>query len=213
MTVPLSWMKRDTPVWGLFGFICRFCVQIVAGYSIRETDDTQEDPKMAVNLSSISVDMALSMAIQFEKDAANIYKRVQGMVRNFILKDKLSFLMKEEKRHQKILLELFGKMYPGHSPDKAGRSIAPDLNVHVDEDSTVPDLLEMAMNAEKEAEEFYDELADEVEERGVQEILRYLASMEHGHYFLLKGELDLCRREEQYYSRDEFEFDMVHIGP
>ena len=37
--------------------------------------------------------------------------------------------------------------------------------------------------------------------------------MEHGHYALLKGEYDLCMRDEEYYQRGDFQYDMVHIGP
>jgi len=69
------------------------------------------------------------------------------------------------------------------------------------------------MDAEKISEEFYDALSQNVEERGLQEILQYLASMEHGHYFLLKGEYELCLKDEAYYDREDFQYDMVHIGP
>ena len=66
---------------------------------------------------------------------------------------------------------------------------------------------------EKAAEEFYDQIADDVEERGIQDLLRYLASVEHGHYFLLKGEYELSMKDEAYMEREDFQYDMVHIGP
>ena len=95
----------------------------------------------------------------------------------------------------------------------ADKSVYPSLSIALKESTSVPDLLELAMQAEKASEEFYDQLSEETEERGVQEILQYLASMEHSHYFLLKGEYDLCVRDESYYERDDFHTDMVHIGP
>ena len=69
------------------------------------------------------------------------------------------------------------------------------------------------MEAEKVFEEFYDQLSEEVEERGAQEILQYLSSMEHSHYALLKGEYDLALNDEDYLDRGDFQYDMVHIGP
>ena len=93
------------------------------------------------------------------------------------------------------------------------KSLVPRLSLALKETETVPDLLEIAIDAEKKSEEFYDNLSQEVIDRGAQEILQYLASMEHGHYSLLKGEYELCIRDEQYYERGDFQYDMVHIGP
>jgi rubrerythrin len=98
-------------------------------------------------------------------------------------------------------------------PEDPVKSLLPKLGLSLKEENSVPDLLELAMQAEKVSEEFYDNLSEEVEERGVQEILQYLSRMEHGHYALLKGEYDLCVRDELYYQRDDFQYDMVHIGP
>jgi rubrerythrin len=162
---------------------------------------------------NLSVDKALSVAIQSEFAAEALYKALMKKVKNFVLKDKLKFLAAEEKKHEQILMKLFEKMFPGDTPSKAEKTLMPKLQLAVKENASVPDLLEMAMEAEKISEEFYDELSQEVEDRTALEILQYLASIEHGHYFLLKGEYDLCMRDETYYDRDEFSVDMVHVGP
>lgn len=167
---------------------------------------------MSIDVSLLSMDKALSMAIASEAEAEKVYGKLQKTVKNFILKDKLKFLSSEEKRHQKLLRELFRKVFPGREPSKKERSLAPRLSLALQENSAVPDLLELALDAEKTSEEFYDNLSQNVEERGVREILQYLASMEHGHYFLLKGEYDLCMRDESYYDREDFQYDMVHVG-
>jgi rubrerythrin len=134
-------------------------------------------------------------------------------VKNFVLKDKLHFLVNEEKKHQKLVRELFRKMFPGKEPVDSGKSIVPRLSIALTEELSVTDLLETAMESEKITEEFYDQLIETVEGRGVQEILQYLASMEHSHYFLLKGEYDLAMHDEMYTQREEFQYDMVHVGP
>ena len=162
---------------------------------------------------NLSVEKAMSVAIQSEFAAEAVYKALMKKVKNFVLKDKLKFLSAEEKKHEQILTKLFEKMFPGEILPKEEKILMPRLQLAIKEDTPVPDLLEMAMEAEKISEEFYDELSQEVEDRTAQEILQYLASMEHGHYFLLKGEYDLCKNDETYYDRDEFSVDMVHVGP
>lgn len=169
---------------------------------------------MMIDVSSLSVEKALQMALKSEIESEEIYKKLKSMVNNFILKDKLKFLASEEKKHQKILEDLYQKMFKGNECSAAEKSFFPRLSIVLKEEkSSVIDLLESAMEAEKVSEEFYDDLSEEVEERSVQEILQYLTSMEHGHYSLLKGEYDLCVRDEAYYERDDFQYDMVHVGP
>ena len=162
---------------------------------------------------NLSVEKAMAIAVQSESAAEAVYKALMKKVKNFVLKDKLKFLASEEKKHEQILTKLFEQMFPGESISKEEKILMPRLQLAIKEETAVPDLLEMAMEAEKISEEFYDELSQEVEDRTAQEILQYLASMEHGHYFLLKGEYDLCMNDETYYDRDEFSVDMVHVGP
>lgn len=168
---------------------------------------------MKVDIASLNLEQALSMALKSEEEAGAVYKKLKGLVQNFVMKDKLQFLISEEKKHQKIIGSLFEKMFPGKKPVKVDRSLLPRLTLTLKEDTSVPELLELAMEAEKISEEFYDQYSEEVEERGIQEIFQYLSRMEHGHYALLKGEYDLCMHDEQYYQRGDFQYDMVHIGP
>lgn len=168
---------------------------------------------MDTDFSSIDVQEALKTAIKSEIEAEDVYKKLKDMVSNFVIKDKLDFLISEEKKHQQVVRKLYAKMFSEEEPPLPEKSLAPRLTLALKETETVPDLLEVAVDAEKKSEEFYDALSQEVTDRGAQEILQYLASMEHGHYSLLKGEYELCKRDEQYYERGDFQYDMVHIGP
>ena len=165
------------------------------------------------DFSSIDVQEALATAIKSEIEAEDVYKKLKDMVSNFVIKDKLDFLISEEKKHQQLVRKLYEKMFSETDPVLPEKSLTPRLTLALKETETVPDLLEVAIDAEKKSEEFYDALSQEVADRGAQEILQYLASMEHGHYSLLKGEYELCIRDEQYYERGDFQYDMVHIGP
>ncbi len=166
-----------------------------------------------INVSLLGIDEALSIALKAEKEAAGVYEKLRNMINNFVMRQKLDFLIQEEKKHQEIIENLFQKLFPNKKPMENVPDLAPRLILTLEEEAGVLDLLEQAMEAEKIFEEFYDELSEEVEERGVQEILSYLSNMEHGHYALLKGEYDLCSNDEQYYQRGDFQYDMVHIGP
>ncbi|HDQ45147.1 MAG TPA: hypothetical protein ENN17_06590 [bacterium] len=168
---------------------------------------------MALDVTTLTVEQALAISMNSEIDSERVYRKLGEMVHNFVLREKMAFLISEEKKHQKIIRALFDKLAPNLEMKLTEQRIYPGLNLVVEESATVTDLLEAAMEAEKAAEEFFDALSQEAEERGVQEILQYLASMEHSHYFLLKGEYDLCMRDESYYEREDFQFDMVHIGP
>ncbi len=168
---------------------------------------------MSIDIRSASEDVILSRALQSERDAAALYKKLKQTVKNFVMKEKLQFLVTEEKRHAKMIEALLEKLFPGREPMKGEKSLLPRLTLALTEDMTVPDMLELAMEAEQVSEEVYDALSQEADERGAQEIFQYLASMEHGHYSLLKGEFDLCMKDEMYYQRDDFQYDMVHIGP
>ena len=168
---------------------------------------------MALDVTSLTIEQALAISMNSEIDSERVYKKLEEKVHNFVLKEKMAFLISEEKKHQKIIRALFDRLAPNQEMKLSEQRIYPGLHIAMEETASVIDLLELAMDAEKAAEEFYDRLSQEAEERGVQEILQYLASMEHSHYFLLKGEYDLCMRDESYYERDDFQYDMVHIGP
>ena len=168
---------------------------------------------MTIDIGSLSLEQSLNMALKAEKESESVYSNLKKIVNNFVMKDKLQFLISEEKKHQKVITALFERLFQGKQPNPKVKSLAPKISLMLKEDNSVIDLLELAMETEKMFEEFYDSLSQEVDERGVQEILQYLAIMEHGHYSLIKGEYDLCARDEEYYSRGEFQYDMVHIGP
>ncbi len=168
---------------------------------------------MIVDFSSLSVDKALSMALKSEQEAGALYQKLHGLVNNFVMKDKLLFLIGEEEKHQKMIQSLYGKMFPSQTSAHVEKSLIPRVTISLEDETSVPDLLELAMEAEKTFEEFYDRMSEEVEERGAVEILQYLSSMELGHYALIKGEYDLCMRDETYYTRGDFQYDMVRIGP
>lgn len=121
---------------------------------------------MTIDVSSLTVEQALGMALKSEVESADVYKKLKKVVKNVVMRDKLQFLIGEEKKHQKVVEELFHKMFPDKKIVDSGKSLVPRLSVALGEENSVVDLLELAMEAEKMFEEFYENLSEEVEERG-----------------------------------------------
>jgi rubrerythrin len=165
------------------------------------------------NIDSMGLDKALAMALKSEKDAEAAYEKLLSAVKNAAMKEKLRFLVQDEKKHQALLEAIFLRRFPGRTAAPDEKSPYPKLRLVLEEESTVLDLLETAIEAEKASEEFYDAMSQEVEGKVLQDLFHYLSDMEHGHYFLLKGEYDLAQQDESYFDRGGFEYDMVHIGP
>lgn len=168
---------------------------------------------MSINVSTLSFEKALALALFAEYDSETIYTKLLGLVQNFVMQDKLKFLIEEEKKHQRMLESMYRKLFPDNQLVRPEFKAIPDLVFNVTDKNNVVELLEMAMQAEKRFEELYDSLSGETDDASVSQLFHYLSGMEHGHYFLVKGEYELCLENEMYYQRDDFEFDMVHIGP
>jgi rubrerythrin len=72
-----------------------------------------------------------------------------------------------------------------------------EFEVNVDlpdvDNMSLPDLLQLAMDTEKEAAATYMEMADEEENERSAAFLEYLAEFEEGHYDILAAELEKIR--------------------
>lgn len=157
----------------------------------------------------------LAVAIRSEIEAADVYLKLQGRVKSTLLKEKLKFLISEEKKHRKILERIYSQRYPDQKLNIPEKSFLPPLEMTFDEKSSVLDLFNVALEAEKLFEDFYREAAEKAEDESSQRILKYLSRVERSHFFMIKSEVDLLEKFPEYYDVEEFHFglDMVHIGP
>ena len=129
-------------------------------------------------------------AIKNEIIAYETYKNMAEKLDNPFLRVKLEFLAKEEEVHRRFLEGLFHDMFPSEVielPDIP--SLVPDLD-GINESSTAKEIFKRAMEAELKAADFYRELVEKTSQEEVRKMLRYLASMEMGHYKLLEIELE-----------------------
>ncbi|MBN2017249.1 MAG: ferritin family protein [Candidatus Cloacimonetes bacterium] len=150
-------------------------------------------------------------ALKSEMDSKNVYNSLAQSVKNFMLKDKLEFLAVEEQKHYDFFKILWEEAFPDEDIALPNENPVPLPEIEFDpEDIRFSDVFQQAMDAEKAAHYFYLSLANRFKmDEELSRRLKYIASMEMGHYRLLEIEKQQAEEFEMY---DE-EFEMMHVGP
>lgn len=166
------------------------------------------DPKL-------SPDKVLAVAMRSELQAIDVYSKLQGKVKNEILKQKLKFLIYEEKKHKRILERLFSQKFPERKLLIPEKSFLPSIKVSLQGKNAVLKLFQAALRAEKMSQDFYKEAGEKAKDKESQRILAYLSRVERSHYFMIKSEIDLLEKFPDYYDVEEFHLgqDLMHVGP
>lgn len=154
-------------------------------------------------------DMVLS-AIKSEIESKAIYGMLADHVENAFIKEKFMYLAEEEEKHRHFLEELYKKQFAGKTPVIPDETPVPLPNIDIrGGDQKISEILEMSMEAERAAKDFYVALAKQFDsEPETRRTLEYFAQMEWGHYKLLEIERDAALNFENY---DEY-WPMMHIG-
>jgi rubrerythrin len=130
----------------------------------------------------------LSIAIKSEIDAVKLYTRMKEKVNSEDLKEKMDFLISQEHKHEQILTEVYEKKFPEVKLALPPASIVPMIDEVLSRDSTLKELFDAGMKAEKMAEKFYNDLARKTNDQRARSILLYMANMEQSHYAILEAE-------------------------
>jgi rubrerythrin len=164
-----------------------------------------------MDLSKYTLEDVVVSAIKSEIDSREVYSKIGDRVKNFMLKERMEFLAREEEKHREFLVSLYKKNFPGKEPEIPDVTPVPLPVIEIgDENTPLSDVLESAMNAEKVANEFYTSMAGLFEkDADTNKMLKYLASMEMGHYKLLEIEKKNAL-EFEYYDQV---WPMMHAGP
>jgi len=153
----------------------------------------------------------LLAALKAEIDSKTFYEGLSSRVKNFLLKDRLRFLAGEEEKHRRYFQSLLEEKFPGEEivPPPSTPVPLPSLELP-SEEVPLSEVLWQAMQAEKAAEEFYTQLAEQfAPESQEKKMLIYIAAMERGHYRLLDQEREIALRFEEA----DFAWPMTHLGP
>ena len=164
-----------------------------------------------MNIDKYSKKDLLLTALKSEKDSKNVYHDLAVRVKNFMLKDKLVFLSTEEQKHYDFISNLWKEEFPAEKIILPDKTAVPLPEIIIDsEELRFSDIFLHAMNAEKAAHYFYLSLANKFKmDEDLSRRLKYIASMEMGHYRLLELEKEQAEEYEKY----DVEFDMMHVGP
>jgi rubrerythrin len=157
----------------------------------------------------------LAVAIRAEIEAADFYAGLLDKVKNILLQQKLKFLVTEEKKHRQILERLHRQRFPEVGLKIPEKAAGPKIPAAWSEKATILDLFKTALEAERQAEQYYKDARGVVDDAGSRKMLEYLSRVERSHYFLIKSEIDLLSRFPDYYDAEDFHLgmDLFHIGP
>ncbi len=155
-----------------------------------------------VSLAREPVRRLLGYAVRAEIDSRRIYMQLAKRVKNPLLKEKFLVLAFEEKKHKKVLENLFESLYRGEKL-QVPESVSPKLLpvVHLKRSSSLVDILYQAMQAEKSAQDFYAGLARKIRPPQ-KKILEYLSQVERSHHFMLRSEYAMAQQFEDYGESD-----------
>jgi rubrerythrin len=95
----------------------------------------------------------------------------------------------QEEEHEEKLRSTFDDFFPDEEiplPQRSGIEIPENVS----RETTPREIIEKAIEAERDSEEFYRELIDEFEDKEVQNLLGFLASVEREHSEILRDELN-----------------------
>jgi rubrerythrin len=164
-----------------------------------------------MDLRKYTLEDLLLAALKSESESNNIYTKMAEQVKNGLLKDKLNFLASEEQKHQAFIEQVYKAKFPKKKIliPKTTPVPLPPL-VLPDEETSLSTLLKSAMQAEKSAYEFYQELSKQfTKDEKIRNTLSYFADMELQHYKILEIEKESMDRFEEA----DVYWDMVHVGP
>jgi rubrerythrin len=172
-----------------------------------------EGNDMSTNGDFTTVEI-LSIAIRSEIEAAELYQRMKEKTENRTLQEKFDFLIAQENKHQQILEEAYGDMFPRVDLKIPANSPVPSIRDVLEGDHSLKQLFDVAMEGEKRAENFYKDLAKKVNNPNTKSLLNYMANMERSHYVLLEVEYKQMERGEELESDDILTGErLMNLGP
>ena len=158
------------------------------------------------SLTAIEV---LGLAIAQEVQAHKRYKLFAQRVNNPLVKEKFISLANEEKAHREMLYKMLQK-YSGEEKPPLPKN-APRLNEDEELNLSLPEILELAIKKEQEAQQFYMEAADIAKDPTGKHLLQYLSKFEEGHERALKAEYDSVAKYPRWFDMDGP--DIMLVGP
>jgi len=148
-------------------------------------------------------------AMEMEKTSEDYYRRLSRKTANKGLRNILTMLANEEKKHFKIVQQMKAQSPPTITEtDVLGNARLIFKKMRESAESFNPDaaelqLYEKARDIEKKSRQFYLEKAEEVADAPHREIFKKLAAEEQKHLALLQGICDFVARPQWFLENAE----------
>jgi rubrerythrin len=148
----------------------------------------------------------LRRAIKGEEDGYKFYNLLAEKTTNPDAKRKLEHLRDDEKRHRETLIEIYHKEIGpevGELPDKGIGALAQVFRKgHLEERKTEMEFIDLAIEAELAATDYYHEQRDAVDDEAWKKVFDQLATEEHTHFELLQAERDAISGNYYWFGYD-----------
>ena len=143
----------------------------------------------------------LSIAIRSETDAQNIYREMAERVSNPRVEERFHLLVAEERQHQNLLEMRYKEFFPDFELKLPPSLLPPTAaTTALRRDLSLREVLNLAIQAERDSREIYLEAAAKVNDMGWKSILKSLADWEHTHQMKLTTEYDMLMKCPSYYE-------------
>ena len=159
---------------------------------------------------------AIKTAIQMEKDGFAFYKKASAQTSSDMGRDVFESLANDEQLHLEVFQKLFQDRIEKTEWDNLVNSSKKYAEIDIfpkdlkqiegaNPDTNELDALEMAMNSEKEAIDYYGEIKEKTKEESIRQIINEIIEQEKNHYSILQEEFD-------YLSKTGYWFELDFLG-
>lgn len=160
--------------------------------------------------SDLTLIEVLGLGVAQEVAAYKRYQLMAQRVSNPLVKEKFHSLANEEKSHRELLYGML-KKYTGEEKPPLPRKAPREYTAAEMKEMPLHKILELAIQKEIEAQEFYKEAALKARDPKGKQLLQYLATYEEGHERALKQELDAITKYPQWFEIEGPDIQLV--GP
>ncbi len=148
----------------------------------------------------------LKAAIKGEKDGHRFYTMLADMAANPDAKTKLSRLAEDELRHEEVLNDMYKTLFKeevGQLPEKGINALAKFFDgSHAKGKQSERQYIDLAIEVELSATDFYKDYAQRVEDPIIKEICEKMADEEYRHFEILQAEKDALSGNYYWFAFD-----------
>jgi rubrerythrin len=160
-----------------------------------------------MEIEKLTIEDILGMAVRTEIQGRKFYLKLAEQVTNSEVKSKIVSLADDEKRHERIIVDLYRQILgkePRDLPDKGVPDILSAIqSMNIKEKTELLQLLDMAIEAELISAKFYARGARITDDSKTVKVFEQLAEEEDGHYNMLMAEKSALSRDLYWFSRED----------